>query len=239
VLTQFVQGFRYLWIAWLVMYLVLSVGSGLLAFHFRGMTVGGFAYFWMVTEVLNALASQAMLNCFLVLDVPSLPSVQGAAEEYRRRLTLTWVITIVIAATSALDRVFNLGPLDGLFGFLNSLYAGIATAFLVGRLDSHWMKVHRGVLVPLYAYAILQAPFSNFDSLSSYKQAAFFVVALLLKLGLAAVVSWLILSGNLLRFLDSTATHARMKSMPPPTSTESAIAPSVAVAQHVQPRTAA
>jgi hypothetical protein len=36
------------------------------------------------------------------------------------------------------------------------IYDGLAIAFLVGRFDSHWMKVPRWMLAPLYGYALIQ-----------------------------------------------------------------------------------
>ena len=46
------------------------------------------------------------------------------------------------------------------------IYDGLAIAFLVGRFDSHWMKVPRWMLAPLYGYALIQMIYVFFIKLA-------------------------------------------------------------------------
>jgi hypothetical protein len=83
------------------------------------------------------------------------------------------------------------------------IYDGLAIAFLVGRFDSHWMKVPRWMLAPLYGYALIQMIYVFFFNLPPAWQIYTYLVALLFKVCLFVVVTHLLHAGNLRRYLEA------------------------------------
>jgi hypothetical protein len=83
------------------------------------------------------------------------------------------------------------------------IYDGLAIAFLVGRFDSHWMKVPRWMLAPLYGYALIQMIYVFFFKLPPEWQVYTYLVALLFKVCLFLVVTHLLHAGNLSQYLEA------------------------------------
>jgi hypothetical protein len=191
-LSQFIAGWRWAWVAWLALY-------GWLWTHANAGT-GPDA----VADVLNCLTSFPLFWCFFVLDKPSVP-VPGDPERnasFRKAIGTIWGIGAGVALVAVAGRLHLWGLNE--FGLVfMGLYNGLAIAFLVGRFDSHWMKVPRWMLAPLYGYALIQMIYVFFFNLPPAWQIYTYLVALLFKVCLFLVVTHLLHAGNLRQYLEA------------------------------------
>ena len=187
-LSQFIAGWRWAWVAWLALYGWLWLGSGS----------------DVVADVLNCLTAFPLFWCFFVLDKPSV-AVPGNPERdaaFRKAIGTTWGIGAGVALVAAAGRLHLWGLNE--FGLVfMGLYDGLAIAFLVGRFDSHWMKVPRWMLAPLYGYALIQMIYVFFFNLPPAWQIYTYLVALLFYVCLFLVVTHLLHAGNLRRYLEA------------------------------------
>jgi hypothetical protein len=191
-LAQFIAGWRWAWACWLMLYLWLwmHAGSG--------------AQPDAVADILNCLTSFPLFWCFFVLDKPSiaLPGYPERNAAFWRAVGTTWGIGAGVCLMAVAGRLHLWGL--GEFGLVfMGLYDGLAIAFLVGRFDSHWMKVPRWMLAPLYGYALIQMIYVFFSKLPMEWQIYSFLVALLFKVCLFLVVTHLLHAGNLRRYLEA------------------------------------
>jgi hypothetical protein len=191
-LAQFIAGWRWAWAAWLALYGWLWIYA----------TSGGNPY--PVADLLNCLTSFPLFWCFLVLDKPSV-SVPGHPERnaaFRKAVGTTWGIGAGVAVLAYAGRLHLWGLNE--FGLVfMGIYDGLAIAFLVGRFDSHWMKVPRWMLAPLYGYALIQMIYVFFFKLPPEWQVYTYLVALLFKICLFLVVTHLLHAGNLKQYLEA------------------------------------
>ena len=191
-LDQFVAGWRWAWACWFALYAWLWVISGSGA--------GPDA----VADVLNCLTSFPLFWCFFVLDKPSV-AVPGDPERdaaFRKAIGITWGIGAGVAVLAVAGRLRWWGLNE--FGLVfMGIYNGLAIAFLVGRFDSHWMKVPRWMLAPLYGYALIQMIYVFFFKLPPEWQVYTYLVALLFKVCLFLVVAHLLHAGNLRTYLEA------------------------------------
>jgi hypothetical protein len=144
-LAQFIAGWRWAWVTWLMLYGWLWINAG---------SVGRPD---VVADILNCLTSFPLFWCFFVLDKPSVP-VPGDPERnasFRKAIGTVWGIGAGVTVLAVAGRLHLWGLNE--FGLVfMGIYDGLAIAFLVGRFDSHWMKVPRWMLAPLYGYALIQ-----------------------------------------------------------------------------------
>jgi hypothetical protein len=191
-LAQFIAGWRWAWVAWLALYcwLWLNADSG-----------GGPD---VVADILNCLTSFPLFWCFFVLDKPSV-AVPGDPERnasFRKAIGTIWGIGAGVAVLAVAGRLHLWGLNE--FGLVfMGIYDGLAIAFLVGRFDSHWMKVPRWMLAPLYGYALIQMIYVFFFKLPPAWQVYTYLVALLFKVCLFLVVTHLLHAGNLRQYLEA------------------------------------
>jgi hypothetical protein len=191
-LAQFIAGWRWAWVAWLALYgwLWIHANAG------QGPDA--------IADVLNCLTSFPLFWCFFVLDKPSVP-VPGDPERnasFRKAIGGIWGIGAGVALVAAAGRLHLWGMNE--FGLVfMGLYNGLAIAFLVGRFDSHWMKVPRWMLAPLYGYALIQMIYVFFFNLPPAWQIYTYLVALLFKVCLFLVVTHLLHAGNLRQYLEA------------------------------------
>jgi hypothetical protein len=191
-LAQFIAGWRWAWVCWLMLYvwLWLRAGSG--------------AQPDVIADLLNCLTSFPLFWCFFVLDKPSiaLPGYPERNAAFWRAVGTTWGIGVGVGLMAVAGRLHIWGLSD--FGLVfMGLYDGLAIAFLVGRFDSHWMKVPRWMLAPLYGYALIQMIYVFFLRLPTEWQIYSYLVALLFKVCLFLVVTHLLHAGNLRRYLEA------------------------------------
>jgi hypothetical protein len=191
-LAQFIAGWRWAWACWLMLYLWLwlHAGSG--------------AQPDPIADILNCLTSFPLFWCFLVLDKPSiaLPGDPERNAAFWRAVGTTWGIGAGVCLMAVAGRLHIWGLNEFGLVFLG-LYDGLAIAFLVGRFDSHWMKVPRWMLAPLYGYALIQMIYVFFFKLPAEWQIYSYLVALLFKVCLFLVVTHLLHAGNLRQYLEA------------------------------------
>ncbi|HLK63735.1 MAG TPA: hypothetical protein VKU19_09860 [Bryobacteraceae bacterium] len=191
-LAQFIVGWRWAWVAWLALY-------GWLWTH-----AGGGVRSDAIADVLNCLTSFPLFWCFFVLDKPSVavPGDPQRTVSFRKAIGTVWGIGAGVAVLAAAGRLHLWGLNE--FGLVfQGIYNGLAIAFLVGRFDSHWMKVPRWMLAPLYGYALIQMIYVFFFSLPPAWQVYTYLVALLFKVCLFLVVTHLLHAGNLRQYLEA------------------------------------
>jgi hypothetical protein len=191
-LAQFVAGWRWAWVSWVALY-------GWLWIHSNS---GGSPD--VVADILNTLTSFPLFWCFFVLDKPSV-SMPGSPDRnvpFRKAIGTVWGIGAGVAAVAVAGRLHLWGLNEFGLVFLG-LYDGIAIAFLVGRFDSHWLKVPRWMLAPLYGYALIQMIYVFFFNLPPAWQIYTYLVALLFKVCLFLVVTHLLHAGNVRLYLEA------------------------------------
>jgi hypothetical protein len=157
-----------------------------------------------VADVLNCLTSFPLFWCFFVLDKPSVPA-PGRPERdasFRKAVGVTWGIGAGVALLAVAGRMHAWGMNEFCLGFLG-IYNGLAIAFLAGRFDSHWIRVPRWMLAPLYGYALIQMVYVFFFNLPAEWQISTYLVALLFKVCLFFVVTHLLHAGNLRVYLEA------------------------------------
>ena len=191
-LAQFIAGWRWAWVAWLALYAWLWMNAG----------AGGRSD--AVADILNCLTSFPLFWCFFVLDKPSV-AVPGDPERnasFRKAIGTIWGIGAGVTVLAVAGRLHLWGLNE--FGLVfMGIYDGLAIAFLVGRFDSHWMKVPRWMLAPLYGYALIQMIYVFFFTLPPAWQIYTYLVALLFKVCLFLVVTHLLHAGNLRQYLEA------------------------------------
>jgi hypothetical protein len=191
-LDQFIYGWRWAWVTWLMMYSWLWLNAS---------SAGRPD---VIADILNCLTSFPLFWCFLVLDKPSV-AVPGDPERnasFRKAVCTIWGIGAGVAVLAVAGRLHLWGLNE--FGLVfMGIYDGLAIAFLVGRFDSHWMKVPRWMLAPLYGYALIQMIYVFFFKLPPAWQVYTYLVALLFKVCLFLVVTHLLHAGNLRRYLEA------------------------------------
>jgi len=189
-MAQFIAGWRAAWILWLALYLWLWALTAL----------GRNPY--PVADILNCLTAFPLFWCFLVLDKPSVaaPGRPERNASFRKAVGVTWGIGVGVALLAAAGRMHVWGLNEFCLGFLG-IYDGLAIAFLVGRFDSHWIRVPRWMLAPLYGYALIQMIYVFFFSLPAEWQIYTYLIALLFKVCLFLVVTHLLHAGNLRVYL--------------------------------------
>lgn len=191
-LNQFIAGWRFAWGAWLALYAWLWVFA----------VYGANPY--PVADILNCLTAFPLFWAFFVLDQPSVatPANPRRTAPFRKAIGVVWGIGAGVAVLAVAGRQHLWGLNE--FGLVfQGIYVGLSIAFLVGRFDSHWMKVPRWMLAPLYGYALIQMIYVFFFKLPPEWQIYTYVVALLFKLCLFLVVTHLLQAGNLARYLEA------------------------------------
>jgi hypothetical protein len=191
-LAQFIAGWRWTWALWFALYGWLWALTAL----------GRNPY--PVADVLNCLTAFPLFWCFFVLDKPSVPA-PGRPERdasFRKAVGVTWGIGAGVALLAAAGRMHVWGMNEFCLGFLG-IYDGLAIAFLAGRFDSHWIRVPRWMLAPLYGYALIQMVYVFFFNLPQEWQISTYLVALLFKVCLFFVVTHLLHAGNLRVYLEA------------------------------------
>jgi len=191
-LAQFIAGWRWAWVSWMALYAWLWLGAA--------SGPGPDA----VADLLNCITAFPLFWCFFVLDKPSVavPGNPGRDAAFRKAIGTTWGIGAGVALVAVAGRLHLWGLNEFGLVFLG-LYDGLAIAFLVGRFDSHWMKVPRWMLAPLYGYALIQMIYVFFFNLPPAWQIYTYLVALLFKVCLFLVVTHLLHAGNLRQYLEA------------------------------------
>lgn len=200
-------GWRLLWLARMLLYIWL--GANWFGLH----KIVGTQLAWHIAAALHLLVGFFHYFLFFVLDPPSIAteSRPDSAIVFRRSIITMLAVGCVVYIASVLIDVYRStlsewGITSILAHRLVPTYAGIGMAFLIGRLDSHYLRIPRVLLAPLYLYVIVQPLWSRFAGTHfggppNTERAAIFVLVLILKfIFFYSVVKW-IRNGGFLQYL--------------------------------------
>jgi hypothetical protein len=196
-IKQLLRGWKLLWFTWLLFYGCLTAQW----LHLIGNEKANI--FWQISDGLNVLNGFFFYYLFFVLDQESVPTKDAPhrAAAFRRNYLLTLLLGVVLFAISAViswSNNFGEGQSLNKGVLLSKLvpaYIAVGMAFFIGRLDSHYLRLHRVTLAPLYLYAIIQLFWGrNTVELSSFdgERVAIFSLALILKFVVFLTLSKLI-----------------------------------------------
>jgi hypothetical protein len=186
---QLLRGWQLLWLTWIPFYICLAV------IWFQPMGKEKLNIMWGITDGLNMINGFFFYFLFFVLDQPSVATVTepDRAKSFRRN----WRITLFLGVILWLFSLFSgyAGGNEGLWSKLVPAYIAVGMAFFVGRLDSHYLKLPRVILAPLYLYAIIQLFWGrDISDVSKFngERVVIFIVALILKFVVFLTLSKLI-----------------------------------------------
>ncbi|HEY0375647.1 MAG TPA: hypothetical protein VGC87_01665 [Pyrinomonadaceae bacterium] len=190
---QLLLGWRLLWFTWILFY-------GCLAAQWLHL-IGGVTseILGHVSELLNMINGFFFYYLFFVLDQPSVPTAADPerANPFRRNCVFTFLLGIIIYDLS-IFLLWNssVGGGKALLPKLVPAYIAVGMAFFFGRLDSHYLKLPRIILAPLYLYAVIQL-FWEHNTFANNKtfipeRVTIFSVALILKFVVFLTLSKLI-----------------------------------------------
>ena len=165
---QFMFGWRFVWISWLILFLWLSMAwsepASLTGIADHGRNAFG--------DILNGLTGLPFYYLFLVLDRPSISTGRNphATREFKNSLLVYSAIGCAVSLFAVAehfgfdDAYFNLEArgLKGVGSGLIALNVAVAMAYFFGRLDSKRLQVDRWMLGPLYVYVALQMSWTLF-----------------------------------------------------------------------------
>jgi hypothetical protein len=196
--TQLLRGWRLLWFTWLLFYGCLAaiwlryVNVEELNIWLQYVRIDEPKTVWRLLDGLNALNGFFFYYLFFVLDQPSVPTKTepNRARSFRRNCLITFLLGFILFAMPwilhLLNEFIRLENLDNgvLLSKLVPAYIAVGMAFFFGRLDSHYLRLPRVILAPLYLYAVVQLFWSpkvldvnEFDG----ERVAVFSIALVLK----------------------------------------------------------
>ncbi|MDQ3848449.1 MAG: hypothetical protein M3261_05790, partial [Thermoproteota archaeon] len=200
-------GWRLLWLSRMLLYIWFGILWFGLHTFFTNTQVP-----WYIASALHLLVGFFHYFLFFVLDPPSIAteSRPDSAIVFRRGIITMMVLGCVVYIASVLITSYR--PILSEWGVTSILshrliptYAGIGMAFLIGRLDSHYLRIPRILLAPLYLYVIVQPLWGNIAESNfgvfNRGRAAIFVLVLILKfVFFYSVVKW-IRNGGFLQYL--------------------------------------
>jgi hypothetical protein len=190
-LAQFKSGWLLMWGAWLGLYVWFCATAGL----------WGSPVVDAISDGLDVVSGFAIWYCFLVLELPSV-NVAGQPhrnKEFRLVYFIALLVGVVCAILGAADRLFNLSHI----GMVVGLYNALALAFLTGRLNSHYMKTNRLILLCLYLYTMVQLLYSFLSVLKDAWPPLVFSLALVFKVAVAYAGYDIVHKGGLERYLNA------------------------------------
>ncbi|MGA9768356.1 MAG: hypothetical protein WBV94_04895 [Blastocatellia bacterium] len=167
---------------------------------------------WYIADVLHLLVGFFYYFLFFVLDPPSVTteSTPDSAIVFRRSVITVLVFGCIVFIASVLVSWYHSPPPEGGITdiFVHKLiptYTGIGMAFFIGRLDSHYLRIPRVILAPLYLYVIVQPLWGRVEgtdiSIVKPERAAILVLVLILKFVFFYSIARWIRKGSFLHYL--------------------------------------
>lgn len=159
------NSFRKLMLGWRLLWLVRLLLYSWIGVNCFGLHHGiGSTWTWYVSDAFHLLVGFFYYFLFFVLDPPSMTteSTPDSGIVFRRGITTVALLGCVVFVASVLvaSHQSTPPPQEGITDiFANKLiatYTGIGMAFFIGRLDSHYLRMPRVVLAPMYLYVIVQ-----------------------------------------------------------------------------------
>ena len=197
-------GWRLLWLARLFLYTWLGA-------HWFGLhNIVPSRMTWYIASALHLLVGFFHYFLFFALDQPSAAtgSRPGSAIAFRRSVLIILVVGFFVFIASVFVN-YSTPAEAGITNFLAHklipTYAGIGMAFLIGRLDSHYLRIPRIMLAPMYLYVIVQPLWSrvagtDFQVVNSERAAIFALVLILKFVFFYSIAKW-IRNGGFLQYL--------------------------------------
>jgi hypothetical protein len=207
-MLQFYGVWRLLWLFWFVEYLVLTTKQALELFPSKIVADGiGASLFQAGANFGNNLPTLALAILYIIASERTV-TIDGQTPEadhlpWDRGIAVLVLFTALELSVrfAAFEKVPGILPgTPEIFDWVSGIAAGLATALLVGRLDSKFIDLPSWSVIALYAYAVIQVGWPGFQQESV--RAVLLTVALTLKLLLFVVVCWLFKSGVFLFFLE-------------------------------------
>lgn len=219
---QFSHWWRLLWLFWLAEYAILlcnEIVSTLNPIFEPWASVLGAT----LLNVGNNLPTIGLIICYHITAARTVSEVDGTVEPRRLPWEKPIVIVIFLMITEFIVRAneaISPHPISGIpqnaiqiFAWISGIAAGLATALLVGRLDSRFIGLSPYIITLLYVYAVIQAAWPTFGD-NPMTRIVIVNIALALKILLFAVMYWLFRSGVLLYYLEQIAgvyEHGRVQ----------------------------
>jgi hypothetical protein len=203
---QLVRGWQLLWLSWIPFYGCLA------ARWLHLISDAPSSPIWYITNGLNMVNGFFFYYLFFVLDQPSVPtqSKPDRAKSFYRYINITVLLGVVIFIVSEVVARWNpsVNQQSFLVQKLVPAYIAVGMAFFFGRLDSHYLRVHRIILAPLYLYAVIQLFWgrNTFEEPESFnpEQVTIFSLALILKFVIFLTLSRWIRDGKFRQyFIDA------------------------------------
>jgi hypothetical protein len=187
---QFLRGWILLWFVWILLYFCLAV------IWFQS-TEDYKSQFQFLADFFNMLNGFCFFFLFFVLDQQSVDTEldKKRAKSFHRNVVFTLLLGVIALIGASVPFLIWSNILDKnavLISKLVAAYAAVGMAFFFGRLDSHYLNIHRVILAPLYLYAVIQLFWSSGVSDTSEfnpDRVAIFLVALVLKIAIFYFVS--------------------------------------------------
>ena len=205
-LLQFMKGWTAIWLTWAILYAYFVTVLELLKL---GVVVNlSSDIFWSVGDVLNLLSAIAFFFLFFILDMPSVSTRDNPKRDgdFRVSMSITVALSIVVLTLAILGR-FDMFGLRLAGPAILSFYVAISMTYFFARLDSHYLKVKRWMLAPLYSYAVIQVSWPIFGLLSGGTDfgSLIFGAAFFLKIYLFVVVVHWLQSGKLEAYINKAS----------------------------------
>jgi hypothetical protein len=214
-LRQFARAWRSLWLFWFIEFIILAAYEACVAASTLNPAIAGAlkedswpaALVAAILNFANNLPTTALVICYIIASETTVDTQGDEPEE--KHLPWQSVFGVLLLAT-VIDLVVRLNVvghvipvpwnLPKAFVWLSGITAGLATALVVGRLDSKFIGLPSWTVVALYGYAVIQPGWSSFSDPAV--RAVLLNTALTLKLLLFVVVWWLFKSGVFLFYLE-------------------------------------
>lgn len=193
-LQQFFTGWKNLWLSFSIFYLWFCILYSTDWFNN--------IYAQSASDIITILSSLSFAYLFSVMDVESVfKNNKSISSKSFYTYLSTFTIGLSIASMlSILDRYYFLGAIDGMGTYVLGYANVIVMLYFFGRLESHYLKVNRLILLPLYTYAIIQIAYVLFfeskQGDTSF-EATIIGLALLLKAFLFFLIREWIIEGKL------------------------------------------
>jgi hypothetical protein len=207
------NSFRKLMLGWRLLWLGhMSFYSWLLIHWFGLHNFVHPAWTWYIADAIHMLIGFFYYYLFFVLDPPSVTTElkPNSAIVFRRGVIAVLVFGCIVFIASMLVDWYNstaaqVRITDIFVHKLIPAYTAIGMAFFIGRLDSHYLRIPRVILAPLYLYVLVQLLWSRVEATDLPKvnteRVAIISLALILKFVFFYSVDKWIRNGGFLQYL--------------------------------------
>jgi hypothetical protein len=170
VYNQYLNLWRFLWLSWLLLYLILAIKS-IPNLYEDPNRPGLLMYVLDVTSTfLNNCAALIILFCYFILAKPTVSEsrrdISKQQVEWIRWITIAIVFTIVEAVFLGITLKFpdalhvDYKLVVKVFGWTSGISSATIMALYAGRLDSKFLDSPTWLLVMLFSYASIQPLFA-------------------------------------------------------------------------------